>query len=182
VCPGVRTLGGVSKPPTEPYPPDPPEEAEEPELENGLVDAIVHGADWANRRVLRASALRTELRGVRLTGADLAEASFRDVRFVECRLDLVAARLSRFERVVFSDCRMEECDLYGARLQDVLFERCVLREATISEVTCERVELRGCDLKGLRGAEALRGVRMAWNDVLANAPLFATIAGVEIVE
>jgi uncharacterized protein YjbI with pentapeptide repeats len=173
----------VSKPPREPYPPDPADEEEnEPDLEGNLLDTVVHGADWANRRAFRASALRTELRGVRLTGADLAESSFRDVRFVECRLDLVAARLSSFERVVFSDCRMEECDLYGSRLQDVLFERCVLRNATISGVTAERVELRGCDLQGLRGAEALRGMRMPWNDVLANAPLFAGVAGVEIVD
>jgi uncharacterized protein YjbI with pentapeptide repeats len=173
----------VSKPPLEPYPPDPPDEEEnEPDLESNLVDAVVHGADWANRRVPRASALRTELRGVRLTGADLAESTFRDVRFVECRLDLVSARLSRFERVVFSDCRMEECDLYGSRLQDVLFERCVLREAAISGVTSKRVELRGCDLTGLRGAEALRGMRMPWNDILANGPLFASVAGVELVD
>jgi uncharacterized protein YjbI with pentapeptide repeats len=172
----------VSKPPVEPYPPDPPDEQPEPELEADLVDAIVEGLDWANRRVLRVSALRTELRGVRLTGADLAEATFRDVRFVDCRLDLAAMRLSTFERVVFSDCRMEECDLYGSRLQDVLLERCVLREATLSGVTSDRVELRSCDLTGLRGAEALRGMRMPWNDVLENAPLFAGVAGIEILD
>lgn len=180
--PASVPFGDVSKPPLEPYPPDPPEAPEEPELEAGLTDAVVGDADWANRRVFRVSVLRTVLQGVRLTGAELAESTFRDVRFVDCRLDLVTARLSRFERVVFSDCRMEECDLYGSRLTDVLFERCTLREATISGVTSERVELRNCDLKGLRGAEALRGVRMPWNDVLANAPLFADVAGVEIVD
>jgi uncharacterized protein YjbI with pentapeptide repeats len=123
-----------------------------------------------------------ELHTVRLTGAELAESTFRDVRFVGCRLDLAAARLSKFERVVFSDCRMDEFDLYGSQLTDVLFERCVLREATISDVTSKRVELRNCDLRGLRGAEALRSMRMPWNDVLENAPLFAGVAGVEIVE
>jgi len=46
----------------------------------------------------------------------------------------------------------------------------------------ERVELRGCDLTALRGAEALRGMRMPWNDVLENAPLFAGVVGVEIVD
>jgi uncharacterized protein YjbI with pentapeptide repeats len=112
----------------------------------------------------------------------MAESTFRDVRFVGCRLDLAAARHSRFERVVFSDCRMEEFDLYGSRLTDVLFERCVLREATISDVTSKRVELRNCDLRGLRGAEALRGMRMPWSDVLENAPLFASVAGVQIVD
>jgi uncharacterized protein YjbI with pentapeptide repeats len=172
----------VSKAPLQPYPPDLPDEPDEQELETGLTDVLVRDADWANRRVARASVLRAELHTVRLTGADLAESTFRDVRFVGCRLDLAAARLSRFERVVFSDCRLEELDLYGSQLKDVLFERCVLREATLSAVKSERVELRGCDLAGLRGAEALRGMRMPWNDVLENAPLFANVAGVEIVE
>jgi hypothetical protein len=45
-----------------------------------------------------------------------------------------------------------------------------------------RVELRGCDLAGLRGVEALQGARMPWNDVLENAPLFANALGIEIVE
>jgi uncharacterized protein YjbI with pentapeptide repeats len=180
--PASVPLGDVSKPPLEPYPPDLAEEPEEQDLETGLTDAVVSDVDWANRRVARASVLRTELHTVRLTGADLAESTFRDVRFIGCRLDLAAARLSKFERVVFSDCRLEELDLYGSQLTDVLFERCVLREATLSEVRSERVELRGCDLTGLRGAEALRGMRMPWNDVLENAPLFAGVAGIEIVD
>lgn len=172
----------MSKPPLEPYPPDLAEEPEEQELETGLADAVVRDIDWANRRVTRASLLRAELHTVRLTGADLAESMFRDVRFLGCRLDLAAARFSKFERVVFSDCRLEELDLQGSQLKDVLFERCVLREATFSGVKVERVEMRGCDLTGLRGAEALRGVRMPWNDVLENAPLFANVAGVDIVD
>jgi uncharacterized protein YjbI with pentapeptide repeats len=180
--PASVPFGDVSKPPLQPYPPDLPAEPEEQDLEAGLTDVIVRDADWANRRVARASVLRTELHTVRLTGADLAESTFRDVRFVGCRLDLAAARLSTFERVVFSDCRLEELDLYGAQLRDVLFERCILREATISDVTSKRVELRGCDLTALRGAEALRGMRMPWNDVLENAPLFASVAGIEIVD
>jgi hypothetical protein len=37
-------------------------------------------------------------------------------------------------------------------------------------------------LIGLRGVEALRTVRMPWNDVLENAPLFARALGIEIVD
>jgi len=180
--PASVPFGDVSRPPLEPYPPDLPDEPEEQRLEDGLTDVVIRDADWANRRVARASLLRVELHTVRLTGADLAESTLRDVRFVGCRLDLAAARLARLERVVFSDCRLEELDLYGSRLDDVLFERCVLREATISGVTAKRVELRGCDLGGLRGAEALRGMRMSWNDVLENAPLFAGVVGIEILD
>ena len=43
------------------------------------------------------------------------------------------------------------------------------------------MELRSCDLTALRGAEALRGMRMPWNDVLENAPLFAATLGIEIL-
>ena len=76
---------------------------------------------------------------------------------------------------------MDECDFHGATLTDVLFERCELREATFSAVRLERVELRACDLTGIRGADGLRGARMPWNDVLENAPLFAWLAGIEIL-
>lgn len=65
--------------------------------------------------------------------------------------------------------------------KDALFERCELSEATFSAVSLQRVELRGCDLTGLRGAESLRGARMPWGDVLENATLFASVLGLEIV-
>jgi uncharacterized protein YjbI with pentapeptide repeats len=77
---------------------------------------------------------------------------------------------------------MSDCDFYGSALKDVLFERCELREATFSTCTLERVELRGCDLAGARGVEALRGARMTWNDVIENAALFASAIGIEIVD
>ena len=147
-----------------------------------LVDVAVTDRDWANERSLRFEARRVTLVRCRFTGADLAEASVSDVSFDECRLDLAGLRHARLERVVFRDCRMSECDFYGTTLKDVLFERSELREATFTGATLDRVELRGCELAGLRGAEALRGARMPWNDVLANAALFAAVAGIEIVD
>lgn len=175
-------LGLVGKPPVSPYPPDVAADTA-PAVELGdLVDAVATDRDWANRQAPGIVLRRVELRGCRLTGAELAEAKLSDVSFVDCRLDLVGLRLAQLERVVFRDCRMTECDLYGASLTDVLVERCELREATFGGARLERVELRECDLAALRGAEALKGVRMPWNDVLANAPLFATTLGVEIVD
>jgi len=177
---------GVSKPPHSPYPPDPADDerdAGQEELDFGdLADVVATDLDWAAKRAVRFSARRVELRRCRLTGAELGEAMLHDVAFLECRVDLVGLRFAKLERVAFRDCRMGECDLYGASLKDVLFERCELREATFSTATLERVELRECDLTGLRGAEALRGARLPWNDVLENAPLFAAVLGIEIVD
>ena len=172
----------ASKPPGEPYPPDLAEGEEPGDLDEGIVDAVVEGSDWANRRAPRAQIRRAELTTVRLTGAELGEATLTDVVFTDCRLDLAGLRNATLERVVFRDCRMEECDLYGARLTDVLFERCSLREATFSEVRLTRVELRGCDLAGLRGAEHLRGARVPFHDALEHAPLFATALGIDLVD
>jgi len=172
----------MGKPPVSPYPPDVAEDAVPVVELRDLVDAVASDCDWANRQVLRLSARRVEVCRCRLTGAELAEASLSDVSFTDCRLDLVGLRLAKLERVSFRGCRMEECDFYAASLKDVLFEDCVLREATFNKARLTRVELRRCDLTGVHGVEAFRSVRMPWNDVLENAPLFAAALGVEIID
>jgi uncharacterized protein YjbI with pentapeptide repeats len=172
----------VGKPPLEQYPPDLAEDVE-PVVELGdLVDAVASDLDWANRKARGLVLRRVELSRCRLTGVELAESELSDVTFTDCRLDLAGLRLAQLERVVFRNCRMGECDLYEASLTDVLFDRCELREATVTGARLKRVELRSCQLQGLRGVEALRGARMPWNDVLENAPLFATALGLEISE
>ena len=169
--------------PLSPYPPEPDDDAPPPTDLAELVDVTVEEADWANSRPARGmEARRVRLRNCRLTGSDTADAKLSDVTFDECRLDLVNLRFASLERVVFRDCRMEECDLYEASLKDVLFERCQLREAIFSSATLLRVEMRGCDLNGVVGVESLRGCRMPLNDVLANAPMFAAAAGIEVIE
>jgi uncharacterized protein YjbI with pentapeptide repeats len=172
----------MSKPPLTPYPPDLDDEQPEVVELADLVDTVAADLDWANERAPRVSLQRVELQRCRLTGADFAEATLRDVAFDDCRIDLVNLRYARLERVVFRDCRMTECDFYEASLKDVLFERCELREGTFSGCKLQRVELRGCDLAGVRGADALRGARMPWGDVVENAGLFASAVGIEIVD
>lgn len=172
----------MSKGPTEPYPPDPDEDAAPPEGIGDLADAIVVDADWSNERARGASWKRVELRRCRLTGVELAESVLTDVTFAECRLDLAGLRLARLERVVFRDCRLAECELYDASLEDVLFERCELRGAVLDGVRVERVELRGCDLAGAGGVASLRGARIAWDDVVQNAPVLAVALGLELVD
>lgn len=165
-----------------PYPPDLPDDPPVVSDPEDLVDVVAADLDWANARVPRLQLQRVELRRCRLTGAELAESTFRDVTFEDCRLDLSGLRHATLERVVLRDCKLTECDLYAATLKDVLLERCELREATLSGSRLERVELRGCDLSGLHGAEALAGARIPWVDVVANAGVFAAVAGIVVVD
>ena len=172
----------MGKPPTTPYAPDVDDDAEPVEELGDVVDAIVSGADWANQRARRAVLRRVELTDCRLTGAELAEAALSDVTLNGCRLELAGMRMARLERVVFRDCQMGECDLYGAVLKDVLFERCALRGATLTGATMNRVELRACDLSDVLGAEALRGARMPFADMIENGPLFASALGIQALD
>jgi len=99
----------------------------------------------------------------------------------ECRVDFGGFRHAKLARVVFRDCRLEDADFAGARLIDVTFERCELHRASFANCRIERVELRGCSLAELVGVESLRGVRMPWNDILENAPLFAQGLGIQVL-
>jgi len=170
------------RPPAEPYPPDLDDDARPVARLEALVDVVAENADWANASARGLVTSRAALRRCRFTGAELAEAHITDTTFDECRLDLAGMRMARLERVAFRDCRMSECDLYDATLMDVLFERCELGEATFTGARLERVEMVGCDLTGLEGPEALRGVRMRWDDVVRNASLLAAALAIEIVE
>jgi uncharacterized protein YjbI with pentapeptide repeats len=166
----------VSDAPRTPYPPEPDGGEDE------FLDATFEDDDWSNRRETRFSARRAAFVRVRLTGAQLPESRLIDVTFADCRADLSSFRFARLERVVFRDCRLEEADFYGAELEDVLFERCDLRLAIIDGMRTKRVELRGCNLEGMQGAAALRGVRMPWNDVVGNGPLFASALGIDMLD
>lgn len=161
-----------------PRPPRPPEEGGDDEY----LDATFEDVDWSTRREIRFSARRVEVVRGRLTGVQFPESTLIDVTFAECRADLASFRFAKLERVVFRDCRLEEADFYGAVLEDVVFERCDLRLATVEGVKVTRVELRGCNLEGLQGGGALRGVRMPWSDVVGNAPLFAQALGIDIID
>lgn len=168
--------------PKSPHPPDLDPEAEAEAALDDVVDARIENSDFSNGRYLGSSLRRVELHLCRLTGAELAEATWIDVTVTECRLDLAGMRHATLERVVFRDCNLDEIDLAGARLKDVLFERCRLRAAMLVGATGERLELVACELEGLDGVEVLRGARMHWADVVENAALFARAVGIELVE
>jgi uncharacterized protein YjbI with pentapeptide repeats len=178
---GGRCDSDVSDEPRAPYPPDPDDEAPPRDELDDLVDARVENADFSNTRALRSSLRRAQLHLCRLTGIELAEATWSDVMLTDCRADFAGLRRARLERVVFRDCRLEEADFGGASLTDVVLERCELRRASFAGVRVERVQLVGCDLTELVGVEALRGARMPWNDLLQNAPLFAQALGIRVL-
>jgi uncharacterized protein YjbI with pentapeptide repeats len=165
--------------PKSPYPPDPDPDAPDPESLDDAIDARIENGDFSNTRAVRSSLRRIELHLCRLTGIELAEATWNDIVLTDCRADFAGFRQAKLKRVVFRDCRLEEADFGGAALTDVVFERCELSRASFSGCRIDRVELSGCTLGELVGVEALRGVRMPWNDIVENGPLFAQGLGIQ---
>jgi uncharacterized protein YjbI with pentapeptide repeats len=167
--------------PKSPHPPDLDLDAPSPNGLDDAIDARIENADFSNQRFLRSSIRRIELHLCRLTGVELAEATWNDVVLTECRADFGGFRHAKLTRVAFRDCRLEEADFAGAKLTDVTFERCELRRASFVSCRIDRVELSGCALTELVGVESLRGARMPWNDILENAPLFAQGLGIQVL-
>jgi uncharacterized protein YjbI with pentapeptide repeats len=165
--------------PKSPHPPDPDPDASEPTDLDDVVDARLENGDFSNERFLKSSFRRVELHLCRLTGIELAEATWSDVVLTDCRGDYAGFRNAKLERVAFRDCRLEESDFGGAALIDVVFERCDLRRASFAGCRNERLQLTGCNLDELVGVGALRGARMPFADVLENGPLFAQALGIQ---
>ena len=77
-------------------------------------------------------------------------------------------------------CDLQGSDWQSCRIREVLITGCDLRGADLSGARFDSVELRDSRLDGIRGAANLGGVRMSWDDVLANAAVFAAACGVRV--
>jgi uncharacterized protein YjbI with pentapeptide repeats len=117
-----------------------------------------------------------------MSGLQVEEGTFRDVRFESAKLDLASFRHARLEDVTFADCSMPEADFYGARLRAVRFEGCDLTRATFDQARVEDTDLRGSTLIDLRGLAGLSGATVDPTQLVELAPALAHTVGLRVVE
>ena len=142
-----------------------------------LVDCNLASLDLANTHFDSLEVASCTLTGSRLVGARLAGA-LRDVVVSDCQLDLASLRMSTLIRSELRACSLRETDLFSATLDSVLLTGCDLTGADVSRATCTRSAIEGCELDGLRGIEALSGVRIPLADLLPIVPLLADALGI----
>jgi uncharacterized protein YjbI with pentapeptide repeats len=147
-----------------------------------LKDTRLRAVDLANAEAPYSEWRVVELRGCRLTGFDLRDSTGLHVLFEDCRADLMSLRSARIEGAIFRDCVLTGADFSGADLRGARFERCDLTEVELREARLEGATLDGCRLAGIRGALALRGTRMRWDDVVELAPAFAGALEISLIE
>ena len=115
-----------------------------------------------------------------MVGANFSEAELRHVRFVDCRLDDVNLRLARLDHVRSDGCSMVEADAYEATLTAVRFDASDLSRVDLSKVVVTGLDVRGSTIDAMRGAAALRHIRIGADQVIPFAVSVFAETGVHI--
>jgi uncharacterized protein YjbI with pentapeptide repeats len=150
-------------------------------LEVRLRDAVLRDCDLSNLAAREGAELtRVAVRDSRLIGIALTGARLRDVALADCMASLGSLAFAALRDVSFERVNLREASFMNARLEGVSFIDCQLEGADFRGATVKSSLMRGSSLESVIGVESLRGLTMAWNDVLASAAALAGAAGIEI--
>lgn len=145
-----------------------------------FVDVLMADCELSGADLHDASFHRVEFRNCRMVGVNLSEAELRHVRLIDCKLDDANLRFARLDHVRSDGCSMVEVDAYEASLTAVRFDTSDLSRADLSKVVVTGLDLRGSKIEGMRGAAALRGIRIAADQVVPFAVNVFAETGVRI--
>jgi len=113
-----------------------------------LRDLTLDTCDLGNAALIDLKATRLELRGCRLTGADISGAVLRDVRFFDCQIRLGRAFAARFERCWFERCDLREAEFEESKFDRITFRDCDLRSARLLRTSLGTTDFRGSRIDG----------------------------------
>jgi uncharacterized protein YjbI with pentapeptide repeats len=146
-------------------------------------DVVFEDCDLSGFVLQDEPTLRAVLfRRCRLSGAVLAGAHLRKVRFEECTLDDVSLRMMDAKEIAFVDSALVGADFYGATIEQATIAACDLRGADFTEARLKDVDFRTSRLEDIVGATALSGVTIGADQVLPLARSLAVALGIKIVE
>lgn len=121
-------------------------------------DARFAGCNLANAAWPKASCVRTEFIGCRMTGFSTQEALFNDIIFRDCKVDLAQFYQTKLRGVRFEECPLTGTDFRASDLTGVVFVHCDLSNTDFTGATLSGADLRGCQIDGMRaGPNELRG-------------------------
>lgn len=147
-----------------------------------LVDVVLSDCGLSNVVGREGQLRRVAARRCRLVGLDLSGADIRDLRVADCSLELASFAGARLRDVSFAHVNLSEVSFQEARLERVEVVDCELAGADFRRASLTECRIRGASLDGVLGIEALRGVSMPWNDVVASAAALAAGLGIQIDE
>ena len=145
-----------------------------------VTDTVLEDCELSGAVLSHATLLRVELRRCRMSGLVAPGLKANDVRLVECKVDQANFRTSSWERCEIADCEMAGADFYSARLTTTRLARCNLTGIQVSKARFDRVSLHGSVVESILGADALRGVVIGTDQVMALAPSVFAALGIAV--
>ncbi len=126
--------------------------------------------------------LRVEVKGGNFSGLIVSDASFEEVVFSNCKLNMANFRFSKLKSVTFVNCNLQEADFYAAHLSQARFEKCNLTGAHFGDAALSKVDLRTSNLTGLKGVMGLKGALVDTAQLISLAAVIAAEVGIETEE
>lgn len=131
-----------------------------------FVDVEFVGCDLSGCVVETTTFERVAFVGCRMTGFTAPGVRALHVTFTECQLVEAWFRMARLDRFAFDGCDLSEADFYQANLSAGRLVGCDLSRAEFSDVTVDDVAVHGSTFDGIRGADSLRNLTIAANQVM----------------
>jgi uncharacterized protein YjbI with pentapeptide repeats len=126
-----------------------------------LVDTELTQCDVANARWSDAAVTRLAITSSRLTGFAGPGMSIQHGTVRDSVLDFASFRFAKFQKVEFSDCRLQNADFVSANLSGTVFRRCDLSGAEFSQVKAAKAVFVDCTWDGAKGLVSLAGATVA---------------------
>lgn len=123
---------------------------------------------------------RVTFTGCRLSGTVLSGARLRDVRITDCGADLLSLRMTRASYLWVEDSTVRGADLHEFAGEDCAFLRCDLTGANLERAHLGGTALHGSVLDDVRGALALRGVRIGPDRQVTLGAALLDVLGVQV--
>jgi uncharacterized protein YjbI with pentapeptide repeats len=118
--------------------------------------------------------------GGRLGALTGTRAEWIDVRLRGMRMDYVVLPGAKLRHVALQDCMIEELDLGGATVEGLALPGSTIGLLVTDEARLADADLRGADIRAVRGVDGLRGAVMSPEQVLDLAPALAAFAGIAV--
>lgn len=167
----------------------------------GLHESVVRQLDLPDARFRGARFTEVVWDHVRAASLHLASATLQDVRFLECRIGSAEAYDAAWRRVEIVGGKVDFVNLRGAHLTDVLVRDCVVGDLDLGQARVERLafqdchvgaldvtsarlkdaDLRGAQLRSIRGYEGLAGATVTSAQLLDLTPALAEHLGLRVV-
>lgn len=114
-----------------------------------LMDVIFDHCDLSNVDFTDAIIHRTEFRNCKLIGTDFTGGRFQNVYVKDCLGDFATFRLADLKQVAFDNSSLKNSDYYQSKFQKVAFSRCNIDQAMLAGTKLSGMDLSDCEFSGL---------------------------------